>query len=356
MARVKRAFFVMHSWIELSRHAFAHNVQIILRITKAQRIAFVIKSNAYGHGLRQMILLAQEQPAISMLCVAGIAEGLAARACGSTKDILVMSYYDAPLQEALDAGLILAVFSFESLKQVGDYGKATHQFIKIHIKIDTGMSRLGFLPSELNQVLILLKNYPTLTVDGIFSHACDTTNSDLFFAYQQKALFDQIIPLFPQKMLKNIHFHASGLMHFPPDYSFPRIGGALYGLYKSEIHRQRCLQQSSTDLLKPVLSWHAPVLADRSRSHLIVPVGIEDGLPSAIKNKMSLWIGNDCWRFEKVEHTYCVLRCENPLPQMPRVLSLIDERQPLMLYQDATGHLVNELLALLSPTIQRVIV
>lgn len=361
MARYESGpFFMMYnSWIELSRAAFAHNVSLVSTITNNIPIAFVIKSNGYGHGMLSMLNLAQAHPEITMVCVAGIQEALMARSYGWKKDILVMAYYDAELWLAARKNIIITIGSWQQLKQVIVH--SADEPIRVHLKIETGMSRLGILLDDLPKILEQIKSYPHILVEGVFSHYCDTNNSDPSFSDHQQQRFNVA-----QAMMGAAGYHgfishmgASGSLERCEGEDLVRVGTTLYGTWKSTAQQQRYAQKVAHPVLVPVLSWYAPIIYLHKQADIVIAtisVGSADGFPASAAGKLKVKVAGMLCPVLKVtlHETYIDVTGTNVC--LHDRVTLIGDDVSVYEYAQVTGMLVNELVTGISSAIARVIV
>ncbi len=166
------------TWIELSNQAFTSNIQQLKTIIGSQELALVIKGNAYGHGIKEIALLAQHHPAVSWLCTAGIEEALYVRKLGITKPLLVLSYHDASLEEAIQKDIHLMVSYPEQVFALQHAATAVGKKAFIHVKIETGMARLGMQFEEIVVLMNMKKQLPLIAWHGIFTHLADALNPE----------------------------------------------------------------------------------------------------------------------------------------------------------------------------------
>ena len=182
----------LRTWIELDKTALKHNIaQFRSLIASKVKLCAVVKSNAYGHGLMDFT---KEVVAVGVdfLAVDSVVEGLRLREEGIKLPILILGYtLPEKLREAIEADLSLAVSHFEGLQEIINLAKADKTFgagelvPKIHIKVDTGMHRQGFMLNSANRLLKIIgesmisdeKGYrknQVIKIEGLFTHFADT--------------------------------------------------------------------------------------------------------------------------------------------------------------------------------------
>ena len=275
----------LRTWIEIDKKAIAHNYQVFRNlIDKKCKLLSVVKSNAYGHNFLEFAK-EQEKLGTDYFGVDSIVEGIALRKDGIKKPILVLGYtLPEMLEEAIKYDIEIAVSNFETLKEIFRLSSSQkREFreskmdsrlrgndsgeIKIHIKVDTGMNRHGFLPSDKEKLLKELKEITpkndknhlgarNVSVVGLFTHFASAKNP-VFPQYTKKqiAIFQSWIDVFDKAGYKLIK-HAgatSGAMLFPEaQFDMVRIGIGLYGIWTSK--EAESFMNKKIEL-KPVLSW-----------------------------------------------------------------------------------------------------
>lgn len=293
--------------IELSSGAFDYNIDQIKKSIGAPDVAVVVKSNAYGHGMVEIANLCEKNPQVKWLCTAGLAEAITLRSANISKPILVLSYLDTEFELAALYNIHCAIYTFEDAQRLDKTAKKLGKIISVHVKIDTGMSRLGISPEAAIDFIRQLKNFSNLIVIGIFTHLCDTPNPDQSFSYLQLDRFDNLLDKLHSEGIDIPITHAqssSGLCIIPKrQYSFVRIGASAYGIWKSESHKQLVLKVHPELNLEQVLTWKTNIIqikdiaagsfvgydktfcASRDTRIAVLPVGYYDGLPRGLSNK-----------------------------------------------------------------------
>ena len=224
--------------LTLSRSAFNSNISHIANLTGCTSLAIVVKSNAYGHGILPIASLAQAHQEIGWLCTAGVQEALFLRAQGITKPILVLSYLEGNLEEAVIEGLHLAVCSWEDVQAITAAAQKVGKTAFIHVKIDTGMGRLGILANQAVRIVNEIMKLPSLKVYGVFTHLSNTGHADQDYSYRQLAQFDDVLDDLEAAgiAIPCTHALSSSSLHLKPKrkYSFMRVGAVcLWSLEKS---------------------------------------------------------------------------------------------------------------------------
>ena len=284
--------FPGHStWLEIDLDAIAHNARRLKQIGGAGLMA-VVKANGAGHGA-VTVARTVAQAGADWLAVARVEEGLALRQAGLTLPILVLGYTppaDAPA--ALAAGLSLTVFSAELAQAYSVQAQALGRVASLHLKLDTGLGRLGLPPADLPEWLRWLPTLPSVRLEGLFTHFATADDADPAFAQTQLARFQQAVAVLnpAQRAALLLHTANSAATFALPAsrYDLVRPGISLYGLHPSSA--VRC-----PDDFRPALTWKAVVsqvrtlapgesagygrgfIAERETRVAVVAVGYADG-------------------------------------------------------------------------------
>lgn len=229
------------TWAEVSLPAIAHNTRLFSRQKRQScRLMAVVKANAYGHGAIEVARTALSAGA-EYLGVALVDEGLQLRKSGIIQPILVLGYTPPhAVEAALAQNITLTVFTEEVLGEIVACARRHKTKARIHLKYDTGMSRIGLasIPAVIGLMEQASAAAPDVIVEGLFTHFADADGADTGFARQQFARFTACI-----EALESRGFHipikhccnSAAAMRFPEMHlDMIRVGIALYGLYPSE--------------------------------------------------------------------------------------------------------------------------
>jgi len=226
------------TWLDIDSHAFEHNVKQLKKIIgDSVSLSIVIKGNAYGHGLKQIAQLCEQSPYVDWLCAISLSEALTLRKLKVTKPILVLSFIDADPALAIARNIDLIVQDMSTAHFIHERAQKIKKAARIHLKIDTGLSRLGFFPDDTVAIVQQLMQLPYLTIAGIGTHFANTSNPASEFTIQQQSRFEQVIQQLEKLAIdipiKHAANSASNLNHPQTRYNFVRIGAAAYGLLSS---------------------------------------------------------------------------------------------------------------------------
>ena len=243
----------------------------------------VVKANAYGHG-DTLVSSCLNQMGVSSFAVATLEEGIRLRKFGIEGEILILGY-----TPALQAKEIAAYDLTQTIADVSHAAELSKTGIplKVQIKIDTGMHRLGITPDHKKEVASFFQ-VPTFLIRGIYTHLCASDSrspEDIAFSRQQLLSFDRLVLALKNTGFPSVPLHVQssyGILNYPNlHYNFARIGILLYGCHS---------QKDETCVLSPTLS---PVLSLYSRIALIreIPSGETVGYGRAYKTAKNQKVG-----------------------------------------------------------------
>jgi len=296
-------FMVSHPiWAEIDLSAIKNNIEEIRRITNPKsQVMAVVKANAYGHGAVEVSKVCLENGA-DRLAVARSTEALELRNAGITCPILVFGYCtEEEIEKMVENDITLTVYSFETASSIQKTAEKLGKHPKIHIKVDTGMSRLGFLPRkdavETIQKIMELEN---IEVEGIYTHFADADNSDKTYTTLQFSRFTNFLHDLEENEIFIPIKHASNsaaiIDHPETHLNLVRPGIILYGLYPSElVHKERINLKPAMSL--KVLVTHVKEVPENTKISYgctfetkkpskiaSLPIGYADGFTRMLKN------------------------------------------------------------------------
>lgn len=357
---------------EIDLSALAGNLHAVRRVAGTSRVFVVVKADAYGHGLVQ-VARRLEREHVDGLCVALAEEGLALRACGVTAQILVLNgvYGDAH-ERVLSAHLTPVVYSLE---QAEAFARASRELgnrpVSVHLKIDTGMARLGVQLDELAPLLDAIASLP-IRIDGVMTHL-SSADSDAAETRAQLVRFDGAVATLRARGHSPRFVHAANsaatYMHENSRYDLVRTGLVMYGIAP---------QGADSAGLTPVMSVRTELIALRdlpagapvgydqtfrtARPSRIatVPMGYGDGLMRSASNRGHMLVrGQLCPIVGRVSMDLTTL----DVTDMPEVavgddVVLFGRQGDAVLtanaLADASGTIAYEVLTSISPRVPRI--
>jgi alanine racemase len=304
------------TWIEINLDALAHNLRQVKKlISSSAKILVCVKKNAYGHGLIPLSKRLVSE-GIDYLGVASIDEGIALRKSGIDTPILILGMVlPCDVEPVIRYNLTQTLSSEELAMALQRKARAFRKKVKVHIKIDTGMGRIGILTKDALPFIKKIKKLPFLELEGIFTHF-PIADSNAEFTRYQLTLFNQIIT---QMQKENIHIplrHAANSMgvigYKQSHFNMVRPGLMVYGLYpKSNL--KVALQPVLTLKTKIIYLKIVPAGYGISYGHnyrtqkrttiATLAVGYGDGYPRILSNKAEVLIRGK--RF-KISGTICM--------------------------------------------------
>ena len=281
--------------------ALSHNLRAVRARLRGSKLYAVVKADAYGHGLGP-IARAFEAQGVDGLCVALAEEGLMLRASGVTSPILVLSgaYGDAH-ERVLSAHLTPVIYDYA---QAAAFASAGHgKPVPVHLKIDTGMSRLGVTLPELGALLDALRALPNLRLEGVMTHLASADSDPELTALQLRRFADALVLVRAAGHAPRfVHAanSAGAFLHAEAHHDLVRIGLALYGVAPAEDAQAelRAVLSLRSEVLAlrdvPVgagVGYEQTFRAARPTRIATVPIGYGDGLMRAAGNRGSMLIG-----------------------------------------------------------------
>ncbi len=243
------------AWAEIDLDAIVHNVEILRRIVSPSALWAVVKADGYGHGAAAVARAARAGGAAG-LCVALVREGVELRAAGVDGPILVLSQQPPEeLGELLEAELTATVYSADGIDALASVATARGVRAGVHLKLDTGMHRVGAHVDDAVAFVQRIVGRPSLSLEGIFTHLAVADEPDDPFTDGQLAAFD--VALRAVGVGPGILIHAANsagaLAHPSARRSAVRTGIAIYGLQPGPG------VAGLTTELRPAMSLHARV-------------------------------------------------------------------------------------------------
>jgi alanine racemase len=326
------------AWAEINLSALAHNVHVLASESAPSEVWAVVKANAYGHGALQCATTALEGGA-SGLCVALADEAIALRQAGVSAPILVMS--EQPPQQHEDMikyGLIATLYNKATIEHYGSVATRLGIVSAVHLKVDTGMHRVGTDPKQAVEMAQLIAAQSWLQLDGLFTHlaTADVVNHEA--TARQVHEFDRVCDelklsgLLPSRIhianssaTMNHMGNADQMKHAP---TMTRVGVAMYGIAADA--QSNSFGVATGVALQPVMSLKARVShvqwldageavsyglhrALKQRSCIAtLPIGYADGVPRGLWETGEVLIGGKRRAFAGiVTMDQVMINCEN---------------------------------------------
>ncbi len=289
-----------YATIDLDR--FAHNIDVIARLLPDRaRLVAVLKADGYGHGAVELARRLKPDR-VAMIAVSLLEEAIELRRASIKLPVLVLGPISPEqISIALDHDVTIGVIGPEELESVCAVARVRD--VSIHLKLDSGMGRMGVIESELPRVIEMIRATPRLRVEGIYTHFANADDASDSFTEQQIAKYDRMLAVLrahgidaPCHHLANSPATLRGLVR-PGD--FARVGIALYGPQRID---------SAAGAIEPVLRWRTEImrLKELPAGHAIgygttfrtsrlsriatLPVGYADGYDRLLSNNAEVLV------------------------------------------------------------------
>lgn len=290
------------AWAEINLDNIAHNVrEVVKRVGKMTEIMAVVKADAYGHGVKETIPTLLENGA-SRLAVSMLDEAVQLREIGVTVPVLVLNYTDpVRAEEIIKHNITQTVFSHDLAQALSKAAVILGKQARIHIKIDTGMSRVGFQPGyKAVKDVVEINNLPGIVIEGLFTHFASADEVEKDYTRLQYERFESIINelnrigiLIPVKHISN----SAAIIQYPNlCLDMVRPGIILYGLYPSKdvdknfVELKPAMELKAGVVLVKEVDGGVPIsygrIFETRRKSIIatLPVGYADGYSRLLSN------------------------------------------------------------------------
>ncbi len=355
-------------WLEVNLDHLAHNIQEVKRVVEGRAlITAVIKADGYGHGAVAIGRTLLDNGA-DRFAVATLSEAVELREAFPEVEILVLGYTpeeDFPLAEK--RAITLTLYDFQQALFLVDQ----HPRIKVHLKVDTGMSRLGFRPDD--PLLMKTATLEGLKIEGIYTHFAKADEEDPTFTMMQIERFNLVLRRLealgvdiPIKHVAN----SAGIIQFPMvryDYDMVRAGIMLYGLYPSrEVDREQIrlkpvmALKAKASLVKTIrkgdgVSYGLTYVASEDRQIVTLPLGYADGLTRMLTGKGQIsFKGERRDIIGRICMDQCVADGEGLAIQRGDTVEVFGEEIAVEEIADALGTINYEIVCMMSKRIPRV--
>lgn len=280
------------------------NVKFIQKKSAHKKILAVVKANAYGHGLNE-IVKTLDKTDIHGFCVSSENELKDILKTGTQKLVLMLSRFDKKHADLLNNPQVrLSIHNVYDIKWLAETANKLKTLMHVHIKIDTGMSRLGIDPSKLNKVIHESNRSKYINIDGVWTHL-SSADSDVEFTHNQIKDFNRCLSTLSENGIKPTFIHAANsaaILRFPEShFNTVRPGLLLYGvspLLISEKGLRPMMEFSAPLVLKKNIQKGISVGYNRqfqSKAETVIgtiQAGYADGLPSCMNNNGHVLIKN----------------------------------------------------------------
>ncbi len=277
------------------------------------KIIAVLKANAYGHGAKIIMKILDRY--CDFYATENLEEALELKKLNQTKKVLILGYC-IDFNKAIKNDICVTCDNISQLKQIAKLDKK----IKIHLKINTGMNRLGIKSRrQFVKILKYIKKNPKIILDGVFTHCFDCQNKDI--AYAQIEIFKKYLKILQKFNFKDVivHMGGSGLINYKLDFvDYIRSGIALYGYQFSGTKKVQTIKSQIlkiTGVKKGEFVGYGETKVKKNLKVAVVPLGYADGIPRNFENLYVLYkkhklnvIGRLCMDMFMVDVTHVKIK------------------------------------------------
>jgi len=269
-------------------------------IAKDVEMLAVVKANAYGHGAVEAAKTL-EHAGCNFFGVAMCEEGVELREAGVKSAVIILGgIYPNQIRDVIEYDLTPVIFDIETARRIDSLAGKTGKRIKVHIKIDTGMGRLGLLSYQVVPFFKTMKGLANLEVDGILSHFAEADEEDKEFSTEQLNLFMRIIKAVHDigfnPRLTHIANSAAIVKHADSHFNLVRPGIMLYGAYPAGHMIEKIDLKPALRLVTQIVhikqapkgfsvSYGRKYITKKDSIVAAIPIGYGDGYPRSLSNK-----------------------------------------------------------------------
>ena len=295
-------------WLEIDLDNLEYNFKAIRKMVHKDTIIMpVVKANGYGHGSVEVARLYKKNGA-DRIAVSILTEALELRKAGIDLPIQLLSFTPKEqLGTVVDYDIIQGIYTFEDASELSKVSLERNKVSKIHIKIDTGMGRIGFSPNSFSiKEIVKISKLPNIEIEGIFTHFAKADEADKEYTKLQYDRFDSVVGKLAEKNIniKIKHVSNSAAILDLPQYNLDMVrpGIMLYGYYPSQEVDKTTIQLKPAMTLKARVSNVKLVEEDTgiSYGHIFstlkpsiiatIPIGYADGYSRMLSGKSSVYI------------------------------------------------------------------
>ncbi len=308
--------------VRISHSRLIHNLQEFIKIAPEGRVAPVLKSNAYGHGLIEIARILEDSRSkiqdprslIPFFVVDSYFEALSLRSKGIRTPLLIIGYTRPEIiARARLSHVSFTITSLDTLKHIAGFQSSSmtnwgSRKISIHLKIDTGMRRQGLLPAELPEVAHILDINPSIVLKGICSHFSDADNNDTSFAESQIHSWNTIAEKLQHEYtsIEYVHISNTDGHRFTKEAraNVSRLGLGLYGLLDGSTFKPQ-LDLKPVMTMETIVSGVKKLMRDETTGYgntfkaekdltiATIPVGYYEGIDRRLSNVGSVGVGSE---------------------------------------------------------------
>jgi len=306
--------FANRTWAEIDLDAIAHNVKIIRElIGKRKEILGVVKADAYGHGVLDVALELLEN-GVERLAVSTLDEAIQLRKSGIDVPILVLSYTDPRRAEEIIAhNITQTIYTHDLAEAISLEASRQGKFVKIHIKIDTGMTRVGFMSGySIVDKISQISRLPKIIIEGLYTHLAVSDGAGFDDIEYNEMQFERFMSICNELARVGVHIpikhiaNSAAILRYPHMHlDMVRPGLILFGLSpfdldeESDFGLRPAMQIKSYVIMnKDVeagvdISYGRTFTTKRASKIATIPIGYADGFLRSLSNKAKVLINGE---------------------------------------------------------------
>ena len=291
-------------YAKINLDAICYNMKSIeQKLSAGTKIIAVVKTDGYGHGALEIARKIEGFDSLFGFAVATAEEAYGLRQSGIEKPILILGYtFEDDFEELIQSQVRFTVYSYEMAKPISKAAQNVGRNAKVHIKIDTGMSRIGYqVTAGSADEIAEINALSGITIEGVFTHFARADEADKTFTLEQIQQFQNMISMLKERKLEIPLKHCSnsaGIAELPQaNMDCVRAGIILYGLWPSdEVKRDSLALKPAMELKSRIvhiktleagrsISYGGTYCLKEPRKIATIPVGYGDGYPRSLSNK-----------------------------------------------------------------------
>ncbi len=289
-------------YAEINLDAMKSNIEKIINKVKPAKVMAVIKADAYGHGALRTVDELSEM-GVYAFGVATAEEAITLRREGVTEPVLILGYvFEDSFDELIINNIDLTLFDLETALLLQKHAERLRRTVLVHIKVDTGMGRLGLQPTDESvEIIRRINALPNIKIDGMFTHFACADSADKSSVNRQIEIFTEFVNSVKAQGVEIPLVHccnSAGIIELKqPLFDMVRCGIIAYGLYPSdEVDRESIKLtpvmsiKSHISFVKKVsagftVSYGSTFVSEKEMEIATIPVGYADGYPRMLSNK-----------------------------------------------------------------------
>ena len=312
----------MRTWCDVSLDNLEYNInQIKSRVSENVKLCGIVKANAYGHGVEEIAANLIEH-GFDYLAVAFIDEAVELRLCGIEHPILILGNTPKDtVEQVVEYNITASVYNIETAKMLSAEAVKQNKTAKIHIKIDTGMSRIGFLPTEQSiEEITSVSKLPNIYIEGIFTHFANSDANDETMTLKQFDKFMYVVSVLESRGINIPVKHccnSAAIIKYPHMHlDMVRAGIILYGMYPSDIEYDinlKPLMNFKTSVINvktmqpgETISYGATYTVEKPMKVATIAVGYADGYSRLLSNRGRVLVNG---QFANILGRICMDQC-----------------------------------------------